>query len=318
MGLGRLLIGMAFLIFAISLVPGMFGGALGELDAYVPSRLRKAAAAGGAGGESGLVWMKNQYREALDRARREGKLVLRQLHRLCLHQLPLDEGQHVHAAGDRGRAARTSCWWICTRMAPTPLRQQNQQLEDSKFKTIAIPFYAILDADGNAIATYPGATRDAAAYLAFLNRRADFSPRGASAPLSDLSALQALTLDGTPVDTTALEGKVVVVDFWATYCVPCLKEIPTFNRLHEQLADRGVVVLGVSMDVDGGAPLVESFLKQHPMKYRVALGSENMTGVFHVNQLPTTVVFDRHGKTLQRFEGYTPADKLESVVKTAL
>ena len=48
--------------------------------------------------------MKNQYREALDRARREGKLVLRQLHRLRLHQLPLDEGQHVHPARDRRRA----------------------------------------------------------------------------------------------------------------------------------------------------------------------------------------------------------------------
>jgi thiol-disulfide isomerase/thioredoxin len=126
------------------------------------------------------------------------------------------------------------------------------------------------------------------------------------------------TLDGAPVDTAALQGKVVVVDFWATYCVPCLKEIPTFNRLNQQLADRGVVVLGVSMDTDGGAPLVASFLKRHPMKYRVALASEAMTDLFHVNQLPTTVVFDRHGKTLQRFEGYTPADALESVVKTAL
>ena len=316
MGLGRLLTGMAFLIFAISLAPGMSGARLGELDAYIPVAA-DGEAPGAAGGQSGLVWMKNQYREALDRARREGKLVF------------------VNFTG----YACTNCHWMKANMFTRPeiaaalqnfvlvdlytdgtdaVSAQNQQLEDSKFKTIAIPFYAILDADGNAIATYPGATRDAAAYLAFLNRRADFSPRGASAPPSDLSALQANMLDGAPVDTAALQGKVVVVDFWATYCVPCLKEIPTFNRLHEQLADRGVVVLGVSMDEDGGAPLVESFLKQHPMKYRVALASQNMTDLFHVNQLPTTVVFDRHGKTLQRFEGYTPADELESVVKTAL
>ena len=104
MGLGRLLTGMAFLIFAISLLPGMFGGRLGDLDAYVPRRQRSPAALGGsAPAESALVWMKNQYREALDRARREGKLVLRQLHRLRLHQLPLDEGQHVHPARDRRR-----------------------------------------------------------------------------------------------------------------------------------------------------------------------------------------------------------------------
>ena len=316
MGLGRLLTGMVFLIFAISLAPGMSGGKLGELDAYIP-----VASGGGGGGESALVWMKNQYREALDRARREGKLVL------------------VTFTG----YACTNCHWMKANMFTRPeiagalqnfvlvelytdgtdaASLANQELEQSKFQTIAIPFYAIVDADGNAIATYPGATRDAAAYLAFLHKGgAGFSQRGASAPLSgpsDLSVLQATALDGAPIDTAALEGKVVVVDFWATYCVPCLKEIPTFNRLHEQLADRGVVVLGVSMDVDGGAPLVESFLKQHPMKYRVALGSEKMTDLFHVNQLPTTVVFDRHGKTLQRFEGYTPADALERVVKTAL
>ena len=201
----------------------------------------------------------------------------------------------------------------------------NQQLEQSKFQTIAIPYYAILDAEGNVVATYPGATRDAGGVPGVPDQWAEFNQRGQqSSPAasqgasSDLAGLQATALDGAPVDTAALQGKVVVVDFWATYCVPCLKEIPTFDRLNKQLADRGVVVLGVSMDVDGGAPLVESFLKKHPMDYRVALGSEKMTDLFHVNQLPTTVVFDRQGKTLQRFEGYTPADALESVVKTAL
>src|ERR1035441_9795083 len=75
MGLGRLLCGMALVIFAVSLLPGMFGGKLGDLDAYVPLGTQTAGI-GGSSGESALVWMKNQYREALDRARREGKLVL--------------------------------------------------------------------------------------------------------------------------------------------------------------------------------------------------------------------------------------------------
>ena len=266
--------------------------------------------------------MKNQYREALDQARRGGKLVF------------------VTFTG----YACTNCHWMKANMFTRPevaaalkgfvlvdlytdgtdaASEQNQQLEQSKFQTIAIPYYAIVDADGNAIATYPGATRDAGAYLAFLQKGggAGLSPRGASAPpltSSDLAGLEATTLEGAPLDAAALQGKVVVVDFWATYCVPCLKEIPTFNRMHEQYADRGVVVLGVSMDTDGGAPLVESFLKKHPMKYRVVLGSEKTTDLFHIGPLPTTLVFDRHGKTLQRFEGYTPADALENVVKTAL
>jgi thiol:disulfide interchange protein DsbD len=316
-GLGRLLVGMVFLIFAISLVPGMSGGKLGELDAYIPV----ASGGGGTGGGSGLVWMKNQYREALDRARREGKLVF------------------VNFTG----YACTNCHWMKANMFTRPeiagalqnfvlvelytdgtdaASPANQEMELSKFQTTAIPYYAILDADGNAVATSEGITRDAGAYLAFLQKGAAQKPPPAAAPAenaqSGLGGLAATTLDGAPVDTAALQGKVVVVDFWATYCVPCLKEIPTFNRLNERFADRGVVVLGVSMDEDGGAPLVTSFLKQHPMKYRVALGSEKMTDLFHVDKLPTTVVFDRHGKAMQRFEGYTPADALESVVKTAL
>jgi thiol:disulfide interchange protein DsbD len=186
--------------------------------------------------------------------------------------------------------------------------EENQKLEDSRFHTIAIPYYAILDADGNTVATFPGATRDAAAYLAFLQKRA---PSG----LADLPFNQ---LNGASFDTASLQGKVVVMDFWATYCVPCLKEIPTFNQIHQQLADRGVVVLGVSMDEDGGAPLVQSFLKSHPMNYPVVLASEKATDLFHINKLPTTLVYDRSGKQLQRFEGYTPPDALESIVKTAL
>jgi thiol:disulfide interchange protein DsbD len=323
MGLGRLLTGMLFLIFAITLVPGMSGAKLGELDAYVPVAAEGTGT--GAAGGSGLVFMKDQYREALDQARREGKLVF------------------VTFTG----YACTNCHWMKANMFTRPeiggalknfvlvdlytdgtdaASEQNQQLEQSKYQTIAIPYYAIVDPDGNAIATYPGATRDAGAYLAFLQTggRAIAGgtlkprPSESESPSSDLSILPVTTLDGAPVDTATLQGKVVVVDFWATYCVPCLKEIPTFNRIDEQYAGRGVVVLGVSMDTDGGAPLVESFLKKHPMKYRVVLGSEKTTDLFHIGPLPTTVVFDRHGKTLQRFEGYTPADALESVVKTAL
>jgi len=167
MGMWRLLTGMAFLIFAISLAPGMFGARLGDLDAYIPA---PAAGAGSqAESQGGLVWMKNQYQEALDRARGEGKVVF------------------VDFTG----YACTNCHWMKANMFTRPeiqaalknfvlvelytdgtdkVSEENQQLEDSKYKTIAIPYYAIVDPDGNTIATFPGATRDAGAYLAFLQK----------------------------------------------------------------------------------------------------------------------------------------------------
>jgi thiol:disulfide interchange protein len=309
-GLGRLLVGMLFLIFSISLVPGMFGGKLGELDAYIP--LAGGSSGPSASGENPLVWMKNQYRAALDRARRERKLVL------------------VNFTG----YACTNCHWMKANMFTRPeiagaLRnlvlvelytdgtddasRVNQELQQTKFATIAIPYYAILDPDGNVVASFPGLTRDPAEYLAFLEKTGT-----EKAAQSDLAGLTVTTLKGGTFDDAALRGKVVVVNFWATWCVPCIREIPGFNRLNDELAGNGVVVLGVSMDEDGAAPLVASFLKDHPMKYNVALGSPQMTERFHLNLLPTTVVFDRSGKALQRFEGFTKADLLESAVKTAL
>ena len=165
MGLGRLLIGMAFLVFAISLVPGMFGGSLGYLDAYVPAAER--AAASGSAASSGLAWKKNAYREALEEARRDGKLVF------------------VNFTG----VACANCHWMESNMFPRPeiaaelksfvlvdlftdtddkAAEENQKLELSKFNTIASPFYAILDANENVIATFPERTTDAGRFLAFL------------------------------------------------------------------------------------------------------------------------------------------------------
>jgi thiol:disulfide interchange protein DsbD len=295
MGLGRLLVGMAFLVFALSLAPGMFGGKLGGLDAYVPT----------ASGDAGApVWMKDQYRAALDRARRERKRVF------------------VNFTG----YACTNCHWMKANMFTRPeiaaalrdfvlvelytdgtdqVSEANQNLELSKFHTVAIPFYAILDADEKVIATFAGSTSDATEYLAFLQRPG--------------TAIGAFTkLDGGALDTSAFGGKVVVVNFWATWCVPCIEEIPGFNKLNQQLGGKGVVVLGVSMDEEG-AERVRPFLKKHPMDYLVALGSEAISKQYGLGEsLPVTIVFDRSGKQVKRFEGFTAEDALQAVVRQAL
>jgi thiol:disulfide interchange protein DsbD len=303
MGLGRLLVGMAFLVFALSLAPGMFGAKLGALDAYVPVAGGPPPVSSG----SALVWMKDQYRAALDRARRERKRVF------------------VNFTG----YACTNCHWMKANMFTRPeiaaalqdfvlvelytdgtdqVSQANQNLELSKFHTVAIPFYAILDADEKAVATFAGSTSDAKEYLAFLQR-----PGAGTAP-----AIGAFTaLDGGALDTSAFSGKVVVVNFWATWCVPCIEEIPGFNKLNQQLGGKGVVVLGVSMDEEG-AERVRPFLKKHPMDYLVALGSEAVSKQYGLDELPVTVVFDRSGKQVKRFEGFTSAEALQAAVQQAL
>jgi peroxiredoxin len=99
--------------------------------------------------------------------------------------------------------------------------------------------------------------------------------------------------------------------------VPCIQEIPGFNRLNQRLGGKGVVVLGVSMDEEG-AERVRPFLKKHPMEYLVALGSAAVSKQYSLDELPVTIVFDRSGKQVKRFDGFTAEDALQAVVQQAL
>ena len=119
------------------------------------------------------------------------------------------------------------------------------------------------------------------------------------------------------LDPAPYTGKVVVVNFWATYCGPCIKEFPSFNKLQKDLSAKGVTVLGVGMDEEG-AQLVAPFLKKHTLEYPVALGSADVTKEFNLEALPVTVVFDRTGKQIKRFDGLTPEDDLRAAIGQAL
>ncbi|HUI57804.1 MAG TPA: cytochrome c biogenesis protein CcdA [Bryobacteraceae bacterium] len=308
MGLGRLLTGMAFLVFALSLVPGMSGGKLGSLDAFVP-----AGAAESADASDGLVWMKDRYHEALDRARRENKLVF------------------VDFTG----YACTNCHWMRANMLARPeiagvlkdfvlvelytdgtdaASQANSKLQLDKFGTVAEPYYVILDPDEKLVAKFEGLTHDPAEFLAFLHKA---QTPAAPAPAAGGDLPQVTKLEGGPLDTSALAGKVVVVNFWATWCVPCIGELPAFNKLHRDFAAQGVAVIGVSMDEDG-ATKVPGFLKRHPIDYTVALGSEAVNQKYNLEPLPVTLIYDRTGKQVKRFEGSLTEPELVAAVRQAL
>jgi len=200
--------------------------------------------------------------------------------------------------------------------------EANQKVQLAKFNTVAIPFYAILDPDEKVLATFPGSTGDSAEFLAFLNKPAPAAPAVNAASPSAVPAPptgipKVSKLDGGPVDTAALSGKVVVVNFWATWCVPCIREIPSFNKMHKDFATEGVAILGVNGDNED-AERIRTFLKKHPMDYPVALGSEALGTQFNLDVLPVTLVFDRTGKQTKRFEGFASEADLLSAVKQAL
>lgn len=140
---------------------------------------------------------------------------------------------------------------------------------------------------------------------------AGFQPSSAPAPLPEVTFVDG---DGTTRRLTDFRGRGVVLNFWATWCVPCVAEMPSLDRLKTRLADRGVEVLALSSD-RGGAPVVQAFFSRHGIEHlSVALdqglGAARALGV---QGLPTTVLIDGKGREMGRLVGAAEWDSAEAV-----
>ena len=101
---------------------------------------------------------------------------------------------------------------------------------------------------------------------------------------------------GATVKLSDYKGKVVLLDFWATWCGPCKIEIPWFMEFEQTYKDKGFAVLGVSMDEDGWKA-VKPYLEEHKVNYRVVIGTEQVGQLYGgLDALPTTFLIDRTGK----------------------
>ena len=105
---------------------------------------------------------------------------------------------------------------------------------------------------------------------------------------------------GEPIDLASLKGKVVLVDFWATNCPPCIEEFPNIKALYSELHDDGFEIVGVSLD--GDASLVENFTGQMKMPWRQIVDETTVEGLrksWHVPTIPSLYIVDRSGKVSQ-------------------
>jgi thiol-disulfide isomerase/thioredoxin len=128
---------------------------------------------------------------------------------------------------------------------------------------------------------------------------------------------QVTTLDGAPLDTAALNGKVLILNFWATWCIPCVGELPTFNKVYHDLGPKGVAVIGVEMGGEDAGE-VRRFLQKHPIDYTVGLAGDAMAKKYDLESYPVTIVFDRAGKEVKRFNESLNEKDLLAAVQQAL
>jgi peroxiredoxin len=114
---------------------------------------------------------------------------------------------------------------------------------------------------------------------------------GAPAP-----AYRAVSLDGDSVSLAAQRGKVVLLNVWATWCHPCRDEIPELRKIHTTYRDRGLELIGVSVDTDGSDDAIRQFMREFQMAYPVWRDpEERVSARFLVLGVPATFLIDRRG-----------------------
>lgn len=122
-------------------------------------------------------------------------------------------------------------------------------------------------------------------------------------------------LNGHEVSSSQFKGKVLIVDFWATWCGPCVQEIPGYVDLQKKYGKEGLAIVGVSLD-RAGADKVRKFAEEHGMNYTVAMGDSDIVEKFGgFNAIPTTFLIDRQGRIVHRKTGSWPHEKYEQLVK---
>lgn len=125
-------------------------------------------------------------------------------------------------------------------------------------------------------------------------------------------------LNGREVSSASLAGKIVVVDFWATWCAPCREEIPGFVDLQRRLGPRGVVVVGMSLD-EGDPKTVAAFAAKHGVNYLLLMANEGVQKAFGgIDSIPTTFLIDREGRIRHRKVGAMDAAEYAAIVERLL
>jgi peroxiredoxin len=122
---------------------------------------------------------------------------------------------------------------------------------------------------------------------------------------------------GSTVSLKNYRGKIVLLDFWATWCHGCKQEIPWFSEFERKYAAKGLAVVGASMDEDGWK-VVKPFLETAKVPYRIILGDQPMAKKYGIETMPDTFLIDRQGRIAATYVGLVDKDNVETNIRTML
>ena len=128
------------------------------------------------------------------------------------------------------------------------------------------------------------------------------------------------SLQAASLDLQQYQGKVVYLDFWASWCVPCKHSFPWMNRMQGRFANDGLVVIAVNLDEDRSQ--AEQFLREHPAQFKIIFDPEGkLAETYKVQGMPSSYLFDRNGKLIYSHIGFKEreanvlTDKIEFTLK---
>lgn len=144
---------------------------------------------------------------------------------------------------------------------------------------------------------------------------ADLAPNSARKTSPDFTLTDST---GAPIRLSGYKGRVVVLDFWATWCHGCKEEIPWYMNFQNKYKDSGLSVVGVSLDDDGWKS-VKPFLAEQKVNYTVVIGKwDEMAKRFGFDQLPVTLLIDREGRIADSHTGMIDKDAFEKEIQILL
>jgi peroxiredoxin len=125
-------------------------------------------------------------------------------------------------------------------------------------------------------------------------------------------------LAGETVSLSDYKGKVILLDFWATWCPPCRKEIPDFVNLQDEYGAKGLQIVGISLDQDG-VQVVKDFAEEFGINYPVLMGNSKVKADYGgIRGIPTTFLISRKGEIIDKYVGFRDKSVFEEAIKSLL
>jgi thiol-disulfide isomerase/thioredoxin len=126
-------------------------------------------------------------------------------------------------------------------------------------------------------------------------------------------------LDGHQIPSNNLRSNVVLIDFWATWCKPCEKEMPGYQRLVDRYGSRGFIVIGFKLDTIADSQDPRAFAKKIGVRYPLVVATDDLKAKFGgIEALPTAMIYDRQGFLRSKIVGFEREDVIEATVKPLL